>query len=66
MSEKFEGNEVYTFPDYRCRPGCIAAAELTIRLSFFWVSLTATTIVGALVAAGLLQMRGLAGLPGWS
>jgi hypothetical protein len=43
-----------------------ASAELTIRLSFFWVSLTATNIIGALLAAGLLKMRGIAGLPGWA
>ncbi|WVQ74650.1 hypothetical protein IAR50_004252 [Cryptococcus sp. DSM 104548] len=41
------------------------AAELTIRLSWFWVSLTSTTIVGSFLAAGLLQMRGVHGLAGW-
>ncbi|AFR97705.2 hypothetical protein C343_05853 [Cryptococcus neoformans C23] len=41
------------------------AAELTIRLSWFWVSLTTTTIIGSLLAAGILQMRGVHGLAGW-
>ncbi|KAL8277245.1 hypothetical protein RQP46_010314 [Phenoliferia psychrophenolica] len=41
------------------------SAELTIRLSFFWVSMTTTTIIGSLVAAGVLQMRGINGWAGW-
>lgn len=41
------------------------AAELTIRLSFFWVSLTTTNIIGSLLAAGILQLRGRHGLAGW-
>ncbi|KAL7422104.1 hypothetical protein Q5752_002747 [Cryptotrichosporon argae] len=41
------------------------AAELTIRLSFFWVSFTATNIVGSLMAAGILKLRGVHGLAGW-
>ncbi|WVQ81149.1 hypothetical protein IAT38_003271 [Cryptococcus sp. DSM 104549] len=41
------------------------SAELTIRLAFFWVSLTLTTIVSNLLAAGLLQLRGVHGLEGW-
>nr|XP_019008913.1 uncharacterized protein I206_06600 [Kwoniella pini CBS 10737]OCF47694.1 hypothetical protein I206_06600 [Kwoniella pini CBS 10737] len=41
------------------------AAELTIRLSFFWISYTATNVIGALLAAGLLKLRGHKGLPGW-
>ncbi|TYJ53505.1 hypothetical protein B9479_005891 [Cryptococcus floricola] len=41
------------------------AAELTIRLSWFWVSLTTTTIIGSFLAAGLLEMRGIHGLAGW-
>lgn len=40
-------------------------AELTIRLSFFWVALTTTTIIGSLIAAGVLQMRGINGWGGW-
>lgn len=42
-----------------------ASNELTIRLSFFWVSLTATNIIGSLMAAGLLKLRGHGGLEGW-
>ena len=42
-----------------------AAAELTIRLSWFWVSMTTTTIIGSLLAAAILKMRGLHGLAGW-
>ncbi|OCF32497.1 hypothetical protein I316_05925 [Kwoniella heveanensis BCC8398] len=41
------------------------AAELTIRLSWFWVSLTTTTIIGSFLAAGLLKLRGHHGLEGW-
>ncbi|KAI5481438.1 hypothetical protein MNV49_004194 [Pseudohyphozyma bogoriensis] len=41
------------------------SAELPIRLSFFWMTLTATNIVGNLMAAGILQMRGLHGWAGW-
>lgn len=41
------------------------AAELTIRLSWFWVSLTVTTIIGNLLAAGILQLRGVNGFEGW-
>nr|XP_018265913.1 uncharacterized protein I303_02290 [Kwoniella dejecticola CBS 10117]OBR88071.1 hypothetical protein I303_02290 [Kwoniella dejecticola CBS 10117] len=41
------------------------AAELTLRLSFFWISYTATNVIGALLAAGLLRLRGHHGLPGW-
>ncbi|SCV67223.1 BQ2448_5869 [Microbotryum intermedium] len=39
--------------------------ELTTRLSFFWVTLSATIIVGSLLAAGILQMGGVHGLEGW-
>ncbi|KAK4706158.1 hypothetical protein P7C70_g51, partial [Phenoliferia sp. Uapishka_3] len=41
------------------------SAELTVRLSFFWVTMTTTTICGSLAAAGILQMRGLNGWAGW-
>ncbi|PWZ02404.1 MFS general substrate transporter [Testicularia cyperi] len=41
------------------------ANELTLRLSAFWVSYTLTNIFGALLAAGLLELRGRAGLEGW-
>jgi hypothetical protein len=39
--------------------------ELTIRLGFFWVALTATNVLGSFLAAGLLAMRGVHGLAGW-
>lgn len=39
--------------------------ELPIRLSFFWVTLSSTTIVGNLIAAGVLQLRGQNGWAGW-
>ncbi|RSH92087.1 hypothetical protein EHS25_008499 [Saitozyma podzolica] len=42
------------------------AAELTIRLSWFWVTLTMTNIIGSLLAAGILKLRGHHGLPGWA
>ncbi|KAM0748405.1 MFS general substrate transporter [Meredithblackwellia eburnea MCA 4105] len=41
------------------------AAELAWRLSFFWVSLTSTTIVGAFLAAGILQLRHESAHAGW-
>ncbi|KAN0062857.1 hypothetical protein ACQY0O_004678 [Thecaphora frezii] len=41
------------------------SAELTIRLSFFWVAYKTTDIIGSLLAAGLLQLRGHKGLEGW-
>lgn len=41
------------------------AAELSIRLTFFWAALTVTTVLGAVAAAGILSMRGLHGLEGW-
>lgn len=39
--------------------------ELPRRLSYFWVSYQATSIVGAFLAAGILQMRGIHGMAGW-
>ena len=39
--------------------------ELPVRLSWFWTVLSVCNILGSLVAAGVLQMRGLAGLSGW-
>jgi hypothetical protein len=39
--------------------------ELTIRLAYFWVSLTATNIVGAFLAAGILQLRHHTTTEGW-
>ncbi|KAM0754548.1 MFS general substrate transporter [Meredithblackwellia eburnea MCA 4105] len=41
------------------------AAELGWRLSWFWVSLTVTNIIGNFLAAGILQMRGVRGVEGW-
>lgn len=39
--------------------------ELPIRLSFFWTAIPVTQIVGALLAAGFLKMRGLHDWSGW-
>jgi predicted MFS family arabinose efflux permease len=39
--------------------------ELPIRLSWFWTALSAVNIFGSLIAAGVLQMRGIAGWGGW-
>jgi hypothetical protein len=39
--------------------------ELPIRLSFFWTALSTCNIVGSLLAAGFLQMRGIGGWSGW-
>ncbi len=36
-----------------------------MRLSWFWVSLTGTNIIGSLLAAGLLKLGGHHGLEGW-
>src|SRR5699024_4759235 len=40
-------------------------SELTIRLAFFWLSMTLADILAALLAAGLLHMRGVLGYAGW-
>ncbi|OAA55218.1 major facilitator superfamily transporter [Niveomyces insectorum RCEF 264] len=40
-------------------------SELTIRLSFFWMAISVADICSALLAYGLLHMRGVGGLPGW-
>ncbi|CDK26502.1 unnamed protein product [Kuraishia capsulata CBS 1993] len=40
-------------------------SELSVRLSFFWTTLSLTTIITSLLAAGLLKMRGVAGWAGW-
>jgi len=40
-------------------------AELAIRLSFFWITLTLTTIIQALLASGILKLRGTHGWAGW-
>ncbi|KAK5158248.1 hypothetical protein LTS14_003266 [Recurvomyces mirabilis] len=39
--------------------------ELPRRLSFFWTSYQATSIVSAFMAFGILHMRGINGLAGW-
>ncbi|KAF7193462.1 putative transporter [Pseudocercospora fuligena] len=41
------------------------AKELPIRLSWFWTVLSTCNILGSLLAAGILQMRGLQGWSGW-
>lgn len=40
-------------------------AELTIRLGFFWAALNLADILSAVIAMGLLNMRGVAGKAGW-
>ncbi|KKY23179.1 putative major facilitator superfamily domain general substrate transporter [Diplodia seriata] len=39
--------------------------ELPIRLSYFWTTLSATTIITSLLAFALLHMRGVSGWAGW-
>jgi hypothetical protein len=39
--------------------------ELSIRLAAFWSSLNVARVVSALLAAGILEMRGIGGKPGW-
>ena len=39
--------------------------ELPMRLSIFWTAIPLTQAYGALLAAGLLAMRGLRGWGGW-
>ncbi|KAK1750132.1 major facilitator superfamily domain-containing protein [Echria macrotheca] len=39
--------------------------ELPIRLAWFWTALSTVNIVGSLLAAGILQMRGINGWSGW-
>jgi hypothetical protein len=38
---------------------------LSVRLSWFWVSMTMTSILGSFLGAGLLALRGKGGLEGW-
>ncbi|KIX93596.1 uncharacterized protein Z520_10774 [Fonsecaea multimorphosa CBS 102226] len=40
--------------------------ELPARLAWFWTAYQATSIVGAFLAAAILNMRGINGLPGWA
>lgn len=39
--------------------------ELPVRLSFFWTAQTATSIVAAFLAFGILRLRGVGGWEGW-
>lgn len=40
-------------------------SELTLRLSWFWISRYVTMVVTSVMAYGLLRMRGVHGLEGW-
>jgi len=39
--------------------------ELSIRLACFWSTLNIARVISALLAAGILEMRGISGKPGW-
>ncbi|KEZ46382.1 hypothetical protein SAPIO_CDS0697 [Scedosporium apiospermum] len=39
--------------------------ELPVRLAWFWTALSTCNIVGSLIAAGVLKMRGINGWGGW-
>ncbi|TLD33020.1 hypothetical protein PspLS_00763 [Pyricularia sp. CBS 133598] len=39
--------------------------ELAVRLAAFWSTLNVARVISALLAAGILQMRGVGGHPGW-
>ncbi|CCF38352.1 major facilitator superfamily transporter [Colletotrichum higginsianum] len=39
--------------------------ELSVRLAVFWSTLNIARVISALLAAGILQMRGIGGHPGW-
>lgn len=41
------------------------SAELPVRLSYFWATLSVTATLTSLMASGLLQMRGFYGWAGW-
>lgn len=41
------------------------SSELSVRLAVFWATLNIARIISALLAAGILQMRGVEGKPGW-
>ncbi|KAK0638485.1 major facilitator superfamily domain-containing protein [Cercophora newfieldiana] len=41
------------------------SGELPTRLAWFWTALSTVNIVGSLLAAGILQMRGIRGWAGW-
>lgn len=39
--------------------------ELSTRLAFFWSTLNVARVISSLLAAGILEMRGVGGKPGW-
>lgn len=39
--------------------------EIAVRLAVFWSTLNVARVISALLAAGILEMRGIAGRPGW-
>ncbi|POS74900.1 major facilitator superfamily transporter [Diaporthe helianthi] len=39
--------------------------ELSLRLAAFWSTLNIARVISALLAAGILEMRGIGGKPGW-
>jgi len=39
--------------------------ELAVRLAAFWSTLNVARVISALLAAGILQMRGIGGHTGW-
>ncbi|KAF2640829.1 MFS general substrate transporter, partial [Massarina eburnea CBS 473.64] len=39
--------------------------ELAVRLACFWSTLNIARVISALLAAGILEMRGIGGKPGW-
>ncbi|CAO1638857.1 unnamed protein product [Sympodiomycopsis kandeliae] len=39
--------------------------EIAVRLAGFWSTLNVARIISALLAAGILEMRGVSGKPGW-
>ncbi|KAJ8106040.1 hypothetical protein OPT61_g9805 [Boeremia exigua] len=39
--------------------------ELAVRLAIFWSTLNVARVISALLAAGILEMRGIGGKPGW-
>jgi hypothetical protein len=39
--------------------------ELAVRLAIFWSTLNVARVISALLAAGILEMRGIHGKPGW-
>jgi hypothetical protein len=41
------------------------SAELSVRLAAFWSTLNIARVISALLAAGILEMRGVHGRPGW-